>query len=178
MSRRQYSYAAAGVAIATNATAKNAAAGATRVFKSCFIFFSLCVLVFSPGTDMGCRLGPRHQHRKKAKEFSVELNKRPKSARCEVLKYNHHLIIKHDRHARIMQRSAVQKSVRGLTLKQGGYARPDGKLSVIRGWACDRTRRLAGGPTAPLSRCGCSARNPRFVCAAMHANFTTMLVVR
>ena len=101
--------------------------------KLSHLLLSLCVLVFSPGTDMGCRLRPRHQHRKKAKEFSVELNKRSKWACCEVLKYNHHLITKHDRHARIMRRSAVQKSLRGLTLKQGGYARPDGKLSVIRG---------------------------------------------
>jgi hypothetical protein len=38
---RQYSPAAAGVAIAKNASAKNAVAGATVIFKSCFIFFSL-----------------------------------------------------------------------------------------------------------------------------------------
>jgi hypothetical protein len=73
---RQYSPAAAGVAIATIAMAKSPVPGAAVIFKSCFIVFSL-VLASAPD-DMGCRLRLRHQHRKKAKQFSLELNKRSK----------------------------------------------------------------------------------------------------
>jgi hypothetical protein len=67
---RQYSPALAeDGAIAPNVSANNAAAGAVLIFKSGFIFFSL--LASAPAADMGCRLCPRHQHRKKAKEFSL-----------------------------------------------------------------------------------------------------------
>jgi len=60
-----------------NACAKNAVAGATLVFKSCFIFFSLCV-GFQPWNRHGMSATPAPSAPKKAKEFSVELNKRSK----------------------------------------------------------------------------------------------------
>ena len=41
-SLRQYSPAAAGVAIPTNASANNAVTGAADILKSCFILFSPC----------------------------------------------------------------------------------------------------------------------------------------
>jgi hypothetical protein len=61
---RQYSFgpAAAGVVVATKASANNAVADAVVIFKSCFIFFTLCLS--QPQIDMGCHGSSRHQHKK------------------------------------------------------------------------------------------------------------------
>src|ERR1700756_3270158 len=88
---RQYSPAAAGVEIETNAIASKAAAGAADIFKSRFMFFlsHLSVLLFgagvSPESDMGWRGTRRHRRRKKAKEFSIEPGNRSKRAYKELM---------------------------------------------------------------------------------------------
>jgi hypothetical protein len=111
--------------------AKSPVPGAAIIFKSCFIVFSL-VLASAPD-DMGCRLRLRHQHRKKAKQFSLELNKRSKRPYRNGLKYNHHLIAKHDRHAAIIQLSASLRSSPRSDFEAGRICVPADKLSVMRG---------------------------------------------
>src|SRR5258708_4564539 len=71
-SLRQYSPAAAGVAIVTKANAHSAVIGAMLVFKSCFMLLSLCwFLVFAPRDAHGIRGEPALSPTKKSNGISL-----------------------------------------------------------------------------------------------------------
>jgi hypothetical protein len=75
--QNSFELAAAGVAIATNASANSVVAGAAVKFKNCFILF-FPVFGSAPETEMGSRRCRRHRRRKIAMQFSGELLERSK----------------------------------------------------------------------------------------------------
>jgi hypothetical protein len=91
------------------------------------------VLALVPATDMGCRLRPHHQHRKKTKEFSLQLNKRSKCACRERIEVWSSYKSRHDCHATVIcRRNTAPRS----DLEAGKTCASGDKLGVMRDWVC------------------------------------------
>src|SRR5216683_2113401 len=100
-SMRQYSpgLAAAGVAMATQANANAAAAGAAAIFKSCFIFLSLCVLGSVPRFHTwDVRDISAIDARRKQKNSLRRLTNGRNEHVSREMQYDHHSIIRPGRH--------------------------------------------------------------------------------